>query len=458
MLADYDFEKPGFDLSASATVSQDMRGQVFDYPGRFLTMAEAERYSRIRLQERQSSHEEFFGDSNCRPFLPGHRFELAGHYRSEVNQEYLLLDVHHSAGDESYRSGDADAFHYSNAFRVVSTQTPYRPPQMTPKPRVRGSQTAVVCGKRGEEIFPDKYGRIKVQFHWDRRGKQDERSSCWVRVATPWAGKDWGSICIPRIGQEVVVDFLEGDPDRPIVTGSVYNATHMPPYPLPEGMTNMGMKSRSHRGSGYNEISINDEGGTEGITIHAQYNMQTRVENDETISIGKNRTEDVGVDEKIDIGSNRTETVGADERITIGANRTEKVGSNEEVSVGANRKKDVGANETVSIGGNRNSTIGKNEVHSVALTRTQSVGINEMINVGAAQQVTVGGIRLLTVGGAQVVTVGLNHRVQAGNKIQENAPEVVIEAGTQLILKGPGGQITIDGGGITIKGSQVKIN
>ena len=209
-------------------------------------------------------------------------------------------------------------------------------------------QTAVVTGPKGEEIYTDKYGRIKVQFHWDREGKHDENTTCFIRVATPWAGQNWGGISIPRIGQEVVVAFLEGDPDQPLVVGSVYNAKQMPPYGLPGGKVVSGLKSKTHKGSGYNEMSMDDTAGKEKITVHGQYDMGTTVEHDDTQTVHHNRTKTIDNDETTHVKHDRTETVDHDEKITIGNNRTEKVGVNESIDV-VNRTGNVGKNETITV-------------------------------------------------------------------------------------------------------------
>jgi type VI secretion system secreted protein VgrG len=179
---------------------------------------------------------------------------------------------------------------------------------------MRGSQTAVVVGKAGEEIWTDEHGRIKVQFHWDRLGEKDEKSSCWIRVATRWAGKSWGEIHLPRIGQEVLVDFIDGDPDNPIVVGALYNADQPPPFDLPPQQTRSGMKSRSSKGGGgYNEISIDDRAGEEEVVIHAQKDMNTRVENDQSAVVGHDRSVSVGNDESISVGNDRTISVAEPE-------------------------------------------------------------------------------------------------------------------------------------------------
>ena len=260
-------------------------------------------------------------------------------------------------------------------FDAIPSKQPYRSPTTQWKTRVPGPQTAIVVGAAGEEIYTDKYGRVKVQFHWDRLGKRDENSSCWVRVSQAWAGKNWGAMHIPRIGQEVIVDFLEGDPDRPIITGRVYNGAEMPPYDLPANQTQSGIKSRSSKGgspANFNEIRFEDKMGSEMLAIHAEKDQEISVEHDESHTVGHDRSKGMGHDETTKVGNNRTETVGANEKITIGVNRTEN----------------VAVNETITIASNRSISVGKSETATVALQRTHSVGVNETISVGAAQQIT----------------------------------------------------------------------
>src|SRR5208283_2427049 len=199
------------------------------------------------------------GSSVCRGFASGHTFTLADHFRNDQNASYLLTEVQHVASvGSSYTTGDkGTGEHYSNHFTCISSDVPFRPVRITPKPFVQGPQTALVVGKQGEEIWVDKYGRVTVQFYWDRQGKKDEKSSCWIRVSQPWAGKTWGAMWIPRMGQEVIVDFLEGDPDRPLITGRVYNADEVVPYTLPDHQTVSTFQSRSSKGGGsanYNEF------------------------------------------------------------------------------------------------------------------------------------------------------------------------------------------------------------
>jgi type VI secretion system secreted protein VgrG len=415
---DYNFETPGTDLMASVAGANPY--EIYDYPGEYGSHGEGDTLVKVRLQEETAPGLVARGTSDCRAFTPGFLFDLEDHYRADLNKSYLITSVRHrasQAGDYvtgTLASNDRD-FTYENVFSCMPASVPFRPRRVTPRPTVHGCQTAVVVGPGGEEIYTDQYGRVKVQFHWDREGKRNENSSCWVRVSQPWAGSGWGGLAIPRIGQEVVIDFLEGDPDQPIIVGRVYNAGQMPPFGLPGGAVISGFKSNSTKGGGgYNEISLDDTKGTELINVHAQYDKQKKVEHDERVDVGNDRTEHVGHDEKITIDNNRTEKVGVDENITIGSNRTEQVGSNENIKIGNNRTESVGVNETISIGSNRTETVGANEMITVALTRTRNVGVNEMVNVGGAQEITIGGLQALTVGVTRAKTIGTSETVGIG--------------------------------------------
>ena len=462
---DFNFETPSAPMMV--TVKAKNGFELYDYPGIYANKADGDTLAKTRLEETLAFKNRVSGKSNCRCFVTGALVEVTDHYRKDMNQKWLLTAVYHQAtmGATYHSGGDDEGFFYMNTFECVPASVPFRPARVTPKPSVQGCQTALVVGPKGEEIHTEKYGRVKVHFHWDREGR-NEHSSCWVRVSQPWAGKGWGAVSIPRIDQEVIVDFLEGDPDQPIIVGRVYNAENMPPYALPEGAHNMGMKSKSIKGGGYNEISISDSNAAEGITVHAQHDMSTVVENNETVHIKNNRTETVDVDESITIGNNRVEKVGTNETVTIGANET--------TTIGANRKEQVGGNETIQISGNCNRTISKNDVSTVALTRTHSVGINEMINIGAAQELTVGGIQLVNVGLAQMVTVGLKHHLYAGDAVSLNsgglmtldAPdsisvsskEIKIVAATTVSITCGASKIVLSPGSITIDSPSVKIN
>jgi type VI secretion system secreted protein VgrG len=301
---------------------------------------------------------------------------------------------------------EAKENHYSNAFTCIPFGLPFRPARTTPRPFVHGSHTATVVGPSGEEIFTDKYGRVKVQFHWDREGKDDSDSSCWVRVGTPWAGKQWGMIHIPRIGQEVIVDFLEGDPDQPIIVGSVYNASQMPPYKLPDNKTQSGIRSNSSKGGGQNdrnEMRFEDKTGSEQYFMFAQKDMDQRVKNDSREFVGNDRSLIVTADQK--------ESVGADKHTSVTGDETEKVGGDLSLQVAGNLNEKTGGDLSLQVGGNQWGKVGQ---------------------VYASE-------------------AGQEIHLKAGMKI-------IIEAGMQISLIGPGGFVDIGPAGVTIQGTMVLIN
>lgn len=318
-LTDYNFETPSTSLAVNVptlvTEGRNDKLEIYDYPGEYQNRGEGERYVKLRMEEQETPHTRISGASDCRSFIPGFTFNLTDHYRSDYNGSYLLTSVSHQAAS-NLRTGGGDAS-YSNSFTCIPSKVPYCPLRVTPKPIMRGLQTAVVVGPDGEEIYTDKYGRVKVQFHWDRKGKKDEKSSCWIRVAQLWAGKNWGGIHIPRIGQEVIVDFLEGDPDRPIITGRVYNAEQMPPYELPGNRTQSGIKSRSSKGGGaanFNEIRFEDKKGQEELYVHAERDLTVMVERDETKTVQH--------DQKLTVGGTITINCAASAMITCGTTTT----------------------------------------------------------------------------------------------------------------------------------------
>jgi len=398
VLDDYDFEMPSVDFAKQRPTPNDYAVkalEVYDYPGRITPKGgEDTRVLAIRASESYARVERARGHANARGLTSGGLFTLAKFPRDDQNREHVILSTSYEVEVGSYEAGgQAEADACRCAFTAMPTLHPFRPRRLTPKPFVQGPQTAVVVGPKGDEIFTDKYGRVKVQFHWDRRGKKDENSSCWMRVSHPWAGKGWGMVHLPRIGQEVIVDFLEGDPDQPIITGRVYNAEQMPPYDLPTNKTQSGVKSRSTLGGGaanFNEIRMEDLKGSEQLFIHAEKNQDIEVENDETHWVGHDRTKTIDHDETTHVKHDRTETVDNNETIMVHGNRTETV------------VKD----ETITINGNRTISVSKSETATVTMQRTHTVGINESITIGAGQQVTVGGVQAITVGANQSTSVG----------------------------------------------------
>jgi type VI secretion system secreted protein VgrG len=328
-LRDFHMQMPSKTLEVLEPTKIDVDGnanlEVYDYPGEYARRfnkkerqgevePEATKLVKLRMEEEETPYAEVHGSSLCRGFTPGFGFKLTGHFDRAVNAKYVLTSVEHVAvqspwyiGEETDKDTDEP---YHNTFACIPDDVPFRPPRKTPKPVVPGTQTAIVVGPSGQEIYTDEFSRIKVQFHWDRKGKKDDKSSCWIRVSQPWAGQGWGSIAVPRIGQEVVVDFLEGDPDQPIVMGKVYNQELMPPYPLPKQDMVSGLKSNSTPGGGgYNEMIMDDTKGKELIRIHAQYDEDTTVEHDDRQTIHNNRT--------IQVDGTHTETIVKDTTIKI---------------------------------------------------------------------------------------------------------------------------------------------
>lgn len=436
-LRDYDPLEPA--ISLHSTVTGPGKQEVFDYqPVIFTKPGEGDRFARLRLESLEALQQVARGRSTCRFFESGRRFELVEHSRSDMNIQHLVLEVRHTAESGDYRSWDTGPFEYSNEFVTIPATIPYRPPRLAAKPIMRGAQTAVVVGKSGEEIWTDKYGRVKIQFHWDREGSNNEDSSCWVRVSSAWAGKTWGMVHIPRIGQEVVVDFLEGDPDRPIITGSVYNGEQMPPYALPTNQTQSGVKSRSTKGGGNeeaNEIRFEDKKGSELVYVHGQKDQQILIEND--------RTEEVKHDEKITIGNDRTEEVKKNESITIGENRTEKVGKD----------------ETITIAGGRTEQVDKDEKITIKGKRDHETKGDEKLTVGGKQDGSIGSDRTFKIGSNDKLDVGSNLDIKANSNINIKAVggKIVAEAATGIELKVGASTIKITPSGIELKAPQIKI-
>jgi len=391
--------------------------EVYDYPGRYAQRfdgidkggseaaselskisPDSKRTLGIRMQETEARMLLVQGVSNCRQFTPGHKFTLQKHFNGEG--QYVLVEVSHEAREASFRAGDNEGFemHYGNSFGCIPFALPFRPPCVTPKAVVNGHQTAKVVGPSGEEIFTDKFGRVKVQFHWDLDGKDDADSSCWLRVGTLSSGNLWGSIYIPRIGMDVIVAFLEGDPDRPLIVGCVYNPDQMPPYKLPQHMTVSTLKSHSTKGGSkdnFNELRFEDNIGKEQLFLHAERDKDERVKKESR------------------------EYVGANRHLIVGGNLNEAIGENWETKV-------------------------KN---------------CQILEVGSDQKQNVKGGANLKVGSDHQVKTGQKFAYEAGTEIHLKAGmKVIIEAGAQISLKGPGGFVDIGPSGVTIQGTMVLIN
>ena len=278
---DYNFETPTTDLSSqedSVCSLGQACDEIYEFPAVYNTKADGERIARIRIQQQEVQAKTISGTSYCRPFACGHQFNLEGHPNAAMNIAYLLTEVSGSFTEPAGGTGDAAPDRYENQFSFIPMDVPYRPPLINSKPMIQGIQSAFVVGPAGEEIYTDAYGRIKIQFHWDRYGEKNEDSSCFVRVAQSLAGPGFGTVFLPRIGQEVIVSFLEGDPDRPVVTGCLYNAGNMPPYELPNHQNISTVKTRSTpNDSGYNELRFDDSAGNEQIFLQVLTGLRTSI-------------------------------------------------------------------------------------------------------------------------------------------------------------------------------------
>ncbi|MBK8598927.1 MAG: type VI secretion system tip protein VgrG [Holophagales bacterium] len=431
----------------------------------------------IRMDEETTPAVVIRAKTNAKHLDPGYRFTVRRHFSGDG--PYVVTSVRHQATfGAGYRSGNEPLLAYQNEVTCMPAAMPYRPRRTTPKPVVQGSQTAVVVGPSGEEIFTDKYGRVKVQFHWDRQGKNDPGSSCWIRVGTGWAGRNWGEIRIPRVGQEVLVDFLEGDPDQPIVVGSVYNSEMMPPYTLPANKTQSGVKSRSSLGgtaANYNELRFEDKKGSEEVLLHAEKDLLVEVEHDETRDVGHDRKTTIGNDCTTTIKANRKTTVQGNQDLTVQGNRTDSISGNDSETVTGNqsltvtgkRDKTVTANETINVAANESLTAGgslsvtSGAALSVTVggsTTISSTGAVTISTVGAlsaqasgAVSITAGGAATINVGGAAVVNVGAAATVNAGAAVAITAGgAVALTAGGAVSLTAPA--ITLTSGIVTCTG------
>jgi type VI secretion system secreted protein VgrG len=488
---DFDFRKPKADLLARRNGNfSPNHFELYDYPGEYEELKDGEAYVRLWKEQVDAEFEKIEGQGNARGLVAGSQFKLTNFPREDQNRKYVVtsttcrLDT--GAFESTQRTGSGPT--YRSTFTVLDSAIPYRPLRETPKPEIRGPQTAIVVGYSGdEEIHTDRYGRVKVHFPWVRKNEY-EKVSCWVRVSQIWAGTRWGGMHIPRVGQEVIVEFLEGDPDRPIITGRVYNADNMPPYTLPDNKTQSGIKSRSTKDGGmdnFNELRFEDKKGDEQLYMQAEKNMDTLVKNDQSLTVGANRTKDIGQNETTTVGIDRTETVGSNESITIGMNRTESVGVNESITIGAMRVEQVGGAENVTItlaraheigladsltvGGARTVQVGA--LHSVSVKGPQSIDVGgpNDVNVGGAQSVKVKGADSLTAAsqavtlkGAQTIKVKADRTVDVGgSETVKVAKNVVIDAGDQITIKAgkasitlkKNGDIMLNGKNITSKGS-----
>ncbi|EHM1748770.1 type VI secretion system tip protein VgrG, partial [Escherichia coli] len=327
VLNDFDFMKPRSLLKSTVANPRETglaEYEHYEWPGDYFTKSEGEMLTRIRMEEQRSPGSRVQGSGNIRTLMTGFTFTLENYPTAEVNREYLLVQTTLFIQDNAQHSGQEQHFSYSTSFELHPTSEVYRPQRTLSKPHTKGPQSAIVTGPAGQEIWTDKYGRVKVQFGWDRYGKNDENSSCWVRVSYPWAGKGFGGIQIPRIGQEVLVDFKNGDPDLPIIVGRTYNQDTMPPWGLPGAATQSGFYSHTIGGgpTNANALRFEDKTGGEEIWLHAEKDQRIEVNNNESHWVGNNRLKVIDKTETAIIGEERSLTVQMDDTSLAGQNKT----------------------------------------------------------------------------------------------------------------------------------------
>ena len=341
-LNDYDFQRPSARIDVRSAMPRPHTAgdyPLYDYPGTYVQSEDGEHYARTRIEALQTLHEQVEFAGNARGLGSGHLFSLTGFSRQDQNREYLIAGARYYVAQESGESGGAGASaQFESSLTCIDAQQSYRPLPNTHRPIVKGPQTALVVGPKGEEIWTDQFGRVKVHFYWDRHDQSNENSSCWIRVSQAWAGKNWGSVQIPRIGQEVIVSFLEGDPDRPIITGRVYNAEQTVPYALPANATQSGTKSRSSKGgtpANFNEIRMEDKKGAEQLYIHAERNQDIAVEVDESHWVGRDRRKNIDRNETVRIGEDRLRAVQCNDALLVGGTKSDSISTQYLVEAGS---------------------------------------------------------------------------------------------------------------------------
>ena len=470
VLTSYDFERPSatdLKIELAEPRSHSLADyEQFDFQGDYVAGAHGKLYADNRLHELQAGFERITGRSNAHGLATGHLFSLGNPPHPEHGSQFLCVDTRIRARGDGHEADNAPG-HFDCRFAAIPARQQFRPPRSTRKPSVQGPQTAVVTGPAGEEIHTDKHGRVKVQFHWDRHGRKDEKSSCWIRVSHPWAGKGWGAVAIPRIGQEVIVDFLEGDPDQPIITGRVYNAEAMPPFALPDQAMVSGLKSQTHKGRGFNEMSMDDTAGKEKITVHAQYDMDTTVPHDQTLEVKNHRMSHVVVNDTLNVDADRSmhvkgklsETVDTGREVTISA------GCTQTITGGAIRTVTGGLTSTVN--GAWGNTINGHLSETVTSGEDQTVTGGKVVTVTGDYSEGVTGARAITVTGpmTQSATATLDLHATGPGTYTSAASLTLAVAGSMveitpaaITISAGGSTVKIDAGGVSVNGTKISLN
>jgi type VI secretion system secreted protein VgrG len=497
-LRDHDFKKPAQTLEVAQSHDGPLGREHYDYPGRYVDAGEGSRRAQVRLDAMAAASKGARGTSNAFSLTPGHTFTLGDTPDGAADGDWVIREIEHVWDDTPSRDTA-----YTNQFSALLASDPFRPPATAPEADVTGPQIARVTGPPGEEIHTDKYGRVKVQFPWDRRGKGDDKSSAWIRVAQMHSS---GSVAIPRVGWEVIVDFEDGDPDRPMVLGRLYNAKDAPPYALPANKTQTALQSfSSPGGGGFNEIRMEDSGGAEQIKVYAQKDTSVVVANNKTEKVTTNATLAVGSDHKRTVGANATLEVGADEEVKIGGAQSISVGASRTETVSGDEKIDVTGSRTMTIGGSHTTmtpksmgtstpasyteTVGGSVIEAAALEDGIAVAGTASISVGGAalgvcatgasaftlgaQATTVGGAfisasgkdvgisvngaKATTVGGAWVANAGGDVNISSDGTLRITVGAALSFNAASIAFKVGGSNVTIAGGSVVIKSSTIKL-
>ncbi len=452
------------------------------YPG------DGERVAKLKQERLDVGAHAASGKSNVTGLYPGAWFALQGHARADLDDKYLVTRVTHrgEAPEVNIMMTQASAGPpYANEFEVIPLKVPYRPMKLQAKPKVSGLQTATVTGPPGEEVHCDEHGRIKILPHWDRMSPQDETSSWWVRCAQALAGSGWGFFALPRIGMEVVVDFLDGDPDRPLVVGCVYNGQNQPPYPLPAEKTKTTLKSNSSPGGGgSNELRFEDQAGAEEVYLHAQMTFNAVVGADMSLSVGGSESDSISANRSTSVGANDSTAVGANSSLAVGANISSTAGANHSASAAATQSFSAGASQSLSAGSSQSLSAGSSQSLSAGSSQSLSAGSSQSLSAGADQSISVGANRTVTVTGNETVSVtgtqstsvtgahslttsaastvdigaALTHSIGADYTLSITANNTVTAVeysltASKITLSGGGSLITMEGGKISISSS-----
>lgn len=418
-LNDFDFTDPSKNLRKTLSVPKEhamSKFEMYDYPGEYTALVDGDTYTKIRLQELQAQHKIIRTEGVVRGLATGYKFDLTNSGDAEQDRKYLVVSTRYELQADPYVSSPNPeaTIPYKVQAIVADAKLPYRAPRITRKPVVAGPQTAIVVGKAGEEIDTDKYGRVKCHFHWDRYDNADEKSSCWIRVAQSWAGKKWGTLYLPRIGQEVIVDFLEGDPDRPIITGRVYNGSNMPPYDLPAKKTLSTLKSLSSKGGGgFNELRFEDEKGKEQIFLHAERDEDLRIKND------------------------AREWIGSERHLIVKKKQLEQIEGEKHLIV---KSGDGGSGDQLEkIAGEKHQQVGGDHSQKVGGTLSLKVGMDQQEKVGMKHALDAGMEIHLKAGMKVVIEAGLQLTIKAGSNFIDISPAGIFISGTPMVMINSGG-------------------